>query len=133
MRIVRNFQIIKCVLFFPTRFCLNKIGPLLSSLIARHSSKKKGADTTHPINESTKSIPLFIYGYILKHPFFLYRYHTCLKSQSVTHSALPFPILFSVRKSVRFLSPSGGYFSSHPQLPHTDYLTAVGTTPHPLQ
>lgn len=57
--IVLNFNMLKCFLFFPTLFCLKKIGPLLSSLIHTQRIIKTGLNTISPISESIKSITRF--------------------------------------------------------------------------
>ena len=50
-----NFKILKCFLFLPIRFCLNKIGPLESILIKTIISKYNGDKSSNPIKAPSVS------------------------------------------------------------------------------
>src|SRR5699024_3021517 len=70
--IVLNFNILKCVLCIPIRFCLNKIGPLESNLMPIINPMKRGDNITNPKKDRTTSMILLSFMYI-KHNF-LYIY-----------------------------------------------------------
>ncbi len=80
IRIVRNFRILKCVLWIPTLFCLKNTGPLESSLMAMIKTRKTGDRMTSPRSAIIKSIPLFTLPYI---PFLLTKFpHSTLQPLS---------------------------------------------------
>ena len=84
IRIVRNFSILKCVLWIPTLFCRKNTGPLESSLMAMIKIKKTGDRKIIPRSAIIKSIVLFIFPYIL---FLLFRFRwfgCCFRFRTLT-------------------------------------------------
>src|SRR5699024_8349938 len=72
--IVLNFNILKCVLCIPIRFCLNRIGPLESNLIPIIKQIKSGDKITNPKKERTTSIIFLSFMYIKNNYLYLYFY-----------------------------------------------------------
>ena len=70
MRMVRNLRILKCCLWMPTRFCLKKIGPGESILMARQRMSSSGESTIMPQRDRiTASSRLMPFRYMEDPPF----------------------------------------------------------------
>jgi len=64
VRIVRNLNIMKWLLFLPIRFWQNRMGPALSSFIKMASMASRGARIIIALSDIRMSSSLFIAGYI---------------------------------------------------------------------